>query len=234
MALESDVQGRGPAGPASGAPGEGLLPPAARALALRGWWPRRPVSAFPRPPPRVSASSLLTRTPATGFGAPLPQHALTATNYTRKDPVSKQNPFPRLRILGDTIRPGTVVPGRHLTLHGLGLSTFKTEQRDWLFGGIVKRELRAAPAGGGERPTPRIRTTKAALLSQRQVVKEPPVELAVTRRGRTRRHTGGVYTITRHIRPPDDEPATQEGSGIQGSVCGAGRGRGRGVACGGR
>lgn len=41
--------------------------------------------------------------------------------------------------------PGQVVPGRHLTLHGLSLSIFKTGQQDSLFfgaGEAVKRERR--------------------------------------------------------------------------------------------
>lgn len=41
--------------------------------------------------------------------------------------------------------PGQVVPGRHLTLHGLSLSIFKTGQQDSLFfgaGEAVKRECR--------------------------------------------------------------------------------------------
>lgn len=41
--------------------------------------------------------------------------------------------------------PGQVVPGRHLTLHGLSLSIFKTGQQDSLFFGAreaVKRECR--------------------------------------------------------------------------------------------
>lgn len=46
--------------------------------------------------------------------------------------------------------------------------------------------------------------------------------------------TGCVYTITRHIRPPDDKPAAREGSGVHGLICLAERRRGSGVACGGR
>lgn len=115
-----------------------LPPPAAGVPALLGWWPQRSVSpsAFTRPPPRDSASSLLTRTPAIGFRAHLLPRDLIVTNDTCEDPVSKQSPFLRLRVLGDTTQPRTMISGRHLTLHGLSLSIFKTGPRDPLFGGL--------------------------------------------------------------------------------------------------